>query len=189
MDLIMACGEIISGVVLTAQLNTRGIPARFFTGEQAGIVTDDQFSDAHIKYINPKNILACLKEGLVPVVAGFQGKSENGELTTLGRGGSDTTASALGVALHAEVVEIFTDVEGVMTADPRIVENARLLDDITYNEVCQLARDGAKVIHPRAVEIRLSNMARYRGLLRLRFATTTTENGAASLTYRSNRVG
>jgi len=157
MDLIMACGEIISGVVLTAQLNHRGIPARFFTGEQAGIVTDDQFNNAHIKYINPKNILACLKEGLVPVVAGFQGRAENGELTTLGRGGSDTTASALGVALHAEVVEIFTDVEGVMTADPRIVENARLLDDITYNEICQLARDGAKVIHPRAVEIAMQS--------------------------------
>ncbi len=181
MDLIMTCGEIISGVVLTAQLNTRGIPARFFTGEQAGIVTDDQFSDAHIKYINPKNILACLKEGLVPVVAGFQGKSENGELTTLGRGGSDTTASALGVALHAEVVEIFTDVEGVMTADPRIVENARLLDDITYNEVCQLARDGAKVIHPRAVEIAMQ------GGIPLRVRSTFSDSAGTLITHQNHR--
>ena len=135
-------------MVLVAQLNARGIPARFFTGEQAGIVTDGHFNNAHIQYVNPKNIVTCLQEGLVPVVAGFQGRSENGEWTTLGRGGSDTTASALGVALQAEVIEIFTDVEGIMTADPRIVGNARLLDAITYNEICQLARDGAKVIHP-----------------------------------------
>lgn len=157
MDLLMACGEIISGVVLAAQLESRGIPARFLTGEQAGIVTDGNFNNAHIQYINPKNVIDCLEEGRVPVVAGFQGKAENGELTTLGRGGSDTTASALGVALRAEVIEIFTDVEGVMTADPRIVDNARLLDDITYNEICQLARDGAKVIHPRAVEIAMQS--------------------------------
>ena len=157
MDIIMSCGEIISGVVLAAQLTSSGIPARFLTGEQAGIVTDGVFNNAHIQYINPRNIIACLEEGLVPVVAGFQGKAENGEWTTLGRGGSDTTASALGVALHAEVIEIFTDVEGIMTADPRIVDNARLLDAITYNEICQLARDGAKVIHPRAVEIAMQS--------------------------------
>jgi aspartate kinase len=157
MDIIMSCGEIVSGVVLTAQLNSAGIPARFLTGEQAGIVTDGVFNNAHIQYINPRNVIACLEEGLVPVVAGFQGKAENGEWTTLGRGGSDTTASALGVALHAEVIEIFTDVEGIMTADPRIVDNARLLDAITYNEICQLARDGAKVIHPRAVEIAMQS--------------------------------
>lgn len=153
MDLIMSCGEIISGVVLAAQLTARGIPARFLTGEQAGIVTDGRHNNAHILYVNPRNIVACLENNLVPVVAGFQGVSEDGEWTTLGRGGSDTTASALGVALHAEVIDIFTDVEGIMTADPRIVENARLLDAITYNEICQLARDGAKVVHPRAVEI------------------------------------
>lgn len=157
MDIIMSCGEIISGVVLAAQLTSSGIPARFLTGEQAGIVTDGVFNNAHIQYINPRNIIACLEEGVVPVVAGFQGKAENGEWTTLGRGGSDTTASALGVALHAEVIEIFTDVEGIMTADPRIVDNARLLDAITYNEICQLARDGAKVIHPRAVEIAMQS--------------------------------
>lgn len=157
MDIIMSCGEIISGVVLASQLNARGIPARFLTGEQAGIVTDGHFSNAHILYINPRNIVSCLEEGIVPVVAGFQGIGENGEWTTLGRGGSDTTASALGVALHAEVIDIFTDVDGVMTADPRIVDNARLLDAITYNEVCQLAREGAKVIHPRAIEIAMQS--------------------------------
>lgn len=114
-------------------------------------------------------------------MAGFQGKSENGELTTLGRGGSDTTASALGVALHAEVVEIFTDVEGVMTADPRIVENARLLDDITYNEVCQLARDGAKVIHPRAVEIAMQ------GGIPLRVRSTFSDSAGTLITHQNHR--
>lgn len=153
MDLIMSCGEIISGVLLASQLSAAGIPSRFFTGEQAGVVTDGNFGNAHVLYINSRNIVECLERGITPVVAGFQGVSESGELTTLGRGGSDTTASALGVALNAEIIDIFTDVEGIMTADPRIVNNARLLDVISYNEICQLARDGAKVVHPRAIEI------------------------------------
>lgn len=153
LDYLMACGEIISGVLLSAQLNLYGINAQFFTGSKAGIVTDDQHGDAHILYVNNQNLLKALKEGIVPVVAGFQGVSEKGEVTTLGRGGSDTTASALGVALNAQIIDIFTDVEGIMTADPRIVDNARLLNIITYNEVCQLAREGVKVVHPRAVEI------------------------------------
>lgn len=180
MDIIMSCGEIISGVVLVAQLNARGIPARFFTGEQAGIVTDGHFNNAHIQYVNPKNIVTCLQEGLVPVVAGFQGRSENGEWTTLGRGGSDTTASALGVALQAEVIEIFTDVEGIMTADPRIVGNARLLDAITYNEICQLARDGAKVIHPRAVEIAMQSG------IPLRVRSTFSDSPGTLITHQTH---
>jgi len=153
LDLIMSCGEMISATLLASQLSASGLPARCLTGEQAGLITDGNYGNAHIQYVNPRNILACLEDGFVPIVTGFQGVSENGELTTLGRGGSDTTASALGVALNAEVIDIFTDVEGVMTADPRIVDNARLLDSITYNEICQLARDGAKVVHPRAIEI------------------------------------
>ncbi|MEA1961443.1 MAG: aspartate kinase [Bacillota bacterium] len=153
LDLIMSCGEVISGVVLSNQLSANGIQAKFFTGEQAGITTDGNFGNSHIRYINPKRLTDTLKEGFVAVVAGFQGVSENGELTTLGRGGSDTTAAALGVALNADYIDIFTDVDGVMTADPRIVKDARLLDAITYNEICQLAREGAKVVHPRAIEI------------------------------------
>ncbi|NLV20559.1 MAG: aspartate kinase [Syntrophomonadaceae bacterium] len=153
MDILMSCGETISGVLLTSQFWARNIPAVFLSGEQAGIVTDGNFGDAHILYVDAQKILEHLKEGKVVVVAGFQGIAENGELTTLGRGGSDTTASALGVALNAEYIDIFTDVEGVMTADPRIVKDARLLDAITYNEICQLAREGAKVVHPRAIEI------------------------------------
>ncbi|NLB52312.1 MAG: aspartate kinase [Syntrophomonadaceae bacterium] len=153
LDLIMSCGEMISGIILANYLTANGIKACFLTGEQAGIVTNSNFGDAHILYVNPQKVLDCLEAGLVPVVAGFQGVDEAGRVTTLGRGGSDTTASALGVALDADMIDIFTDVDGVMTADPRIVENARVLQSITYNEICQLARDGAKVIHPRAVEI------------------------------------
>jgi aspartate kinase len=153
MDLIMSCGEIISGVLLTNQLAAMGIKTRFLTGEQAGIITNDNYGNANVLYVNPQNIRNYLEEGITPVVAGFQGVTENGEITTLGRGGSDTTASALGIALNAEIIDIFTDVEGIMTADPRIVNNARLLDAISYNEICQLARDGAKVVHPRAIEI------------------------------------
>jgi aspartate kinase len=142
MDLIMSCGEMISGIILSNQLCARGIPACFLTGEQSGLVTDGKHGNAHVLYVKPKRILQCLEAGLVPVVAGFQGMGENGELTTLGRGGSDTTASVLGVALNAEYIDIFTDVEGIMTADPRIVEDARLINDITYNEICHLLLNG-----------------------------------------------
>jgi len=153
LDILLSCGETICGVLLANQLSAQGIKARFLTGEQAGIITDGNYGNAHIRYVNPQRILECIENGIVAVVAGFQGMGQNGDLTTLGRGGSDTTASALGVALNAEFIDIYTDVEGVMTADPRIVENARLLDSINYNEICQLARDGAKVVHPRAIEI------------------------------------
>jgi len=170
MDLLMSCGEIISGVLLTNYLSSIGIKARFFTGEQAGIVTDGNFGNAHVLYVNPRNILDCLEKGVTPVVAGFQGISENEELTTLGRGGSDTTASALGVALNAEIIDIFTDVEGIMTADPRIVSNARLLEAISYNEICQLAREGARVVNPRAIEIAMQ------GNVPLRVRSTSLDN-------------
>lgn len=153
LDMIMSCGEVISGVLLASHLSAHNLPARFFNGQQAGIYTDGQFGNAHILTVKPENIIDCLNNNIIPIIAGFQGIGQNGEIVTLGRGGSDTTASALGAALKAEVIDIFTDVEGVMTADPRIVSNARLLDSITYNEVCQLAREGAKVVHPRAVEI------------------------------------
>jgi len=153
MDMLLSCGEVISGVVLTNCLLAEGENAVFLTGAQAGIVTDDQHGDAHILRVKTTRILELLETGNIVVIAGFQGVNEQGELTTLGRGGSDTTAAAIGVALNAEVIDIFTDVDGIMTADPRIVKDARLLTMVTYNELCQLAREGAKVIHPRAVEI------------------------------------
>lgn len=153
LDLMMGCGEIISAVVMAGTLQAAGINAVALTGGQAGIMTDHNFSGARIQKIDSTYILRLLEMGKLPVVCGFQGITTDGEITTLGRGGSDTTAAALGAALNAQMVEIYTDVDGIMTADPRIVNNARILDVISYSEVCQLAHQGAKVIHPRAVEI------------------------------------
>ena len=153
LDLLMCCGEIISAVVMAGTLQAAGMDAVVLTGGQAGIITDNNFSNSRIQKIDPSRILTLLKMGKTPVVCGFQGITADGEMTTLGRGGSDTTAAALGAALNAKMVEIYTDVDGIMTADPRIVDNARILDMISYSEVCQLAQQGAKVIHPRAVEI------------------------------------
>lgn len=153
MDLLMSCGEIISGAVMVGTLQSAGMETVLLTGGQAGIITNNCFSDARILRVEPANILQQLDEGKVVIVTGFQGMTEEGHITTLGRGGSDTTAAALGVALDAEAIDIFTDVEGIMTADPRIVEDARLLEVVTYNDICHLAYQGAKVIHPRAVEI------------------------------------
>jgi aspartate kinase len=152
-DLMLNCGEIISGVLMTGAICGLGSPSIFLTGAQAGIITNDQFGDARILRIDPEKIQNNLKEGKVVVVAGFQGITENGDLTTLGRGGSDTTAAALGVALDAEAIEIYTDVDGIKTADPRIVSEAKTLSAVSYTEACQFAHEGAKVIHPRAVEI------------------------------------
>lgn len=154
MDTMMCCGEIISAAVMTATLQAEAINAVALTGGQAGIVTDSQFGMAKIKNIDTEELLRLVSENIVPVVCGFQGvTANNGKFTTLGRGGSDTTAAALGAALGADAVEIYTDVDGIMTADPRIVENATILQSISYEEVCQMAHQGAKVIHPRAVEI------------------------------------
>lgn len=152
-DLLMSCGEIISGVVLTATLQKSGHPAIFLTGAQAGIITDHNFNEARIIQVDPQGVIRHAREGKIVIVAGFQGITSDGEVTTLGRGGSDTTAAALGVALEAARIEIYTDVAGIMTADPRIVADAQPLEAVTYNEICQLAQEGAKVIHPRAVEI------------------------------------
>ncbi|MCL6477014.1 MAG: aspartate kinase [Peptococcaceae bacterium] len=153
MDLLMSCGEIISGVVMAATLQRMGYQAVCLTGSQAGIITDNCFNEARILKVKPDNIIKHAKEGKIVIVTGFQGITQDGEITTLGRGGSDTTAAALGVALDACYVDIYTDVEGIMTADPRIVEEARPREVVTYDEICQLAHEGAKVIHPRAVEI------------------------------------
>lgn len=152
LDLMMGCGEIISAVVMASTLQDAGIEAVVLTGGQAGILTDNQYGNARILKIDPSRIRQELAAGKIPVVCGFQGVTEQGDLTTLGRGGSDTTASALGAALQAETIEIYTDVDGIMTADPRLVPHAHILERISYAEVSQLAHQGAKVIHPRAVE-------------------------------------
>lgn len=152
-DLLMSCGEVISSVVITQALKARGYDGIPLTGAQAGIITDENFGNTRIKEINTQRIKEIMEKNQISVVAGFQGVSDSGEITTLGRGGSDTTACALGAALHAELVEIYTDVEGVMTADPKVVPNAKTLKHVTYTEACELAYQGARVIHPRAAEI------------------------------------
>jgi aspartate kinase len=139
---------------VAANLQAEGIKARALTGGQAGIMTDDRFGAARILKVDATYLRELIDEGTVPVVCGFQGITENGRsITTIGRGGSDTTAAAIGAALKAEAVEIYTDVEGIMTADPRMVKKAEIVECISYGEICQLAYQGAKVIHPRAVEI------------------------------------
>ena len=153
LDMIMSCGEIISGTILATMLDSMGIPATFLTGVQAGITTTKAFSNAKIKKINPKKIQKELADGKVVIIAGFQGGTEDGEITTLGRGGSDTSAVAIGKALGSDLVQIYTDVDGIMTADPRIEPDAKVLKYVDYDEVFQMAEKGAKVIHPRAVEL------------------------------------
>ncbi len=153
MDMLMSCGEIISCVILANTVKKRGYDSIVLTGGQAGIITDESFGDAEVLRVDPKFIYDCIEKNMIPIIAGFQGKSEKGDITTLGRGGSDVTGAIIGEALSAEAVEIYTDVEGVMTADPRIVPDAMVMDTIYYNEVFQMAEYGAKVIHPRAVEV------------------------------------
>jgi aspartate kinase len=152
-DLLMSCGETISAIVMANMLNKFNIKATAITGADAGFVTNNDHMNAKILDMKCDRVFSLLEDHDVVVVAGFQGQSKAGDITTLGRGGSDTTAAALGAAMDAEWIDIFTDVEGVMTADPRIVTNARPLSKVTYNEICNLAYQGAKVIHPRAVEI------------------------------------
>ncbi|MBT2215057.1 aspartate kinase [Virgibacillus dakarensis] len=153
LDLLMSCGETIASVVLSNELQKHHISATALTGAQAGFITSSDFNQAKIRKVNPTRILQEFEQNDVVVVAGFQGQTETGEITTIGRGGSDTTAAALGAALDAEEIQIFTDVNGIMTADPRVVKSARPLDVVTYTEICNLAYQGAKVVHPRAVEI------------------------------------
>lgn len=152
-DLLMSCGEVISAVILSNLLNSNGYESIVLTGRQAGIITDDNFGSAKVLRVNPHRILENLNHGKIVIVAGFQGATEEGDITTLGRGGSDTSAVLLGEALNSKYVEIYTDVDGIMTADPSIVPDARLLENMCYSEVYQLAEEGARVIHPRAVEI------------------------------------
>ncbi|HZK23767.1 MAG TPA: aspartate kinase [Oscillospiraceae bacterium] len=154
-DLLLACGEIIAAAVTAAAVNEAGEEAVALTGWQAGIITDGAFGQAEIVKIKKERILRHLQDNQTVIVAGFQGISDDAEITTLGRGGSDTSAVALGAALNAELVEIYSDVDTVMTADPRLVPEAQPIKNIGYQEVLQMAHQGAKVIHPRAVDLAL----------------------------------
>ncbi|HIV57150.1 MAG TPA: aspartate kinase [Candidatus Stackebrandtia faecavium] len=160
LDMLLTSGERISMALLAMAIKNLGYEARSFTGSQAGMITTAKHGDARIIDVTPGRIRGALDEGAVAIVAGFQGVAQDTKnITTLGRGGSDTTAVALAAALEADVCEIYTDVDGIYTADPRIVSDARNVDTITYEEMLELAASGAKVLHLRAVEYaRRSNM-------------------------------
>ena len=153
MDLLLSTGEIVSSTLLAMALHTAGFRAVALSGPQAGISTDSSFSRARITGIEPKRLIKELDKGNIVIVAGFQGLTAENDIATLGRGGSDTTAVALAAILKAKQCEIYTDVEGVYTADPRVVPEARKLDEIGYEEMLEMATSGAKVMHHRSVEL------------------------------------
>src|SRR5580765_2368094 len=152
MDMLLATGEQTTIALTAMALHALNVPAASLTGAQAGITTDGVHTKARIQNITPKEVHKLLDAGNVVIVAGFQGQTSEGQITTLGRGGSDLTAIALAAALKAQLCQIFTDVDGVYTADPRIVPSARKLDEISYDEMLELAGSGAKVMQLRSVE-------------------------------------
>lgn len=174
MDVLLSTGEQVTIALLCMALEKRGYGARSFTGGQVRILTDDAHTKARIREIDSSRMHAQLQQGNVVVVAGFQGVDENGNITTLGRGGSDTTAVALAAALEADECQIYTDVKGVYTTDPRVVDDAKLLHSITFEEMLELASLGAKVLQIRAVEF----AGKYKVPLRV---LSTFEEGSGTL--------
>jgi len=152
LDMLLTCGERISMALLSMALHEQAVPAISFTGSQSGIITDDAHSQARIVEVRPVRIREELERGKVVIVAGYQGVSRNREVTTLGRGGSDTTAVALAAALGAEACEIYSDVDGIFSADPRVVPEARKLENLDYGTMQELAAAGARVLNAQAVE-------------------------------------
>lgn len=182
-DTLLSVGETISASVFTNMLKEADIKAEAFSGGQAGIITSNHHLNAKITEADTCRLKTALKTLDVAVVAGFQGKAKNGDITTLGRGGSDTSAAALGVSLQADYIDIFTDVDGMMTADPRIVEHARSLPRVSYNEVSNMAYQGAKVIHPRAVEIAMT------AKIPMRIRSTYLESTGTLVTSVADELG
>jgi aspartate kinase len=153
LDVLLSTGEIVSSTLLALALESLGYKAVSLTGAQAGIQTDSSYSRARILRVDTKRVVSELEKGNIVIVAGFQGVTQEMDITTLGRGGSDTTAVALAATLNAEICQIYTDVEGVYTADPHLIRGARKLKDIGYEEMLELASYGARVMHNRAVEL------------------------------------
>ena len=155
LDLVMSVGETLSSAYFSHLLSHNGMPAESFNGRQSGILTDDNAGIAEILDINPARIVEALDNGFIAVVAGFQGVNDKGDIRTLGRGGSDTSAVALASALGAEKVEIFSDVDGIANCDPRQVEGSSYLESISVNQMLAMADEGSRVIHPRAIKASL----------------------------------
>ncbi len=175
-DVLLSSGERVTIALLSIALNSMGYPAKAFTGRQVGIVTDGVHTRARIERVGGERVREALKQGIIPVIAGFQGISGESDVTTLGRGGSDLSAVAIAAALKADLCDIYTDVEGVFTADPNIVSEARKLDKVSYEEMLELASLGAKVLQNRSVEY----AAKYG--VRLRVLSTFKEGSGTLLT-------
>ena len=175
-DVLLSSGERVTIALLSIALNSMGYPAKAFTGRQVGIVTDGVHTRARIERVGGERVREALKQGIIPVIAGFQGISGESDVTTLGRGGSDLSAVAIAAALKADLCDIYTDVEGVFTADPNIVSEARKLDKVSYEEMLELASLGAKVLQNRSVEY----AAKYG--VKLRVLSTFKEGSGTLLT-------
>ena len=174
-DMLLACGEQMSMALMAMQLEELSCPALSLCGWQAGVHTEARHGDARILSVEPQRVRAALEQGKVAVVAGFQGISPSGEITTIGRGGSDTTAVALADAVGADVCRIYTDVKGVYSADPRVVEQARVHREISYDEMLEMAALGAQVLHSRAVELAREKQVR----VEVRSTFAPEDNGTA----------
>ncbi|BAK81183.1 aspartate kinase [Candidatus Arthromitus sp. SFB-rat-Yit] len=156
-DKLISCGEIISAIIFASELRDRGINAIPVVGKDIGIITDDNFGNANILEINTEKIVSLLNDGIVPIIAGFQGITSDGDITTLGRGGSDISAVKLAEVLECNKVQFFKDVDGLMTVDPKIVVNAKSIDEISYEELFELSIFGNNIIHPKAVKIAMES--------------------------------
>jgi aspartate kinase len=187
LDSLLSTGEHISITLVAMMLRSMGVTARSFTAFQVGIFTENVHNKARIVDVKSETLLKALENNEVLVVAGFQGVTESGDITTLGRGGSDTTAVALAAAVGARVCDIYTDVDGIYTADPNIISNAQLLPRISYEEVVEMARLGAQVIHPRAVELarQYSVLLRVRNTFKPNHAGTVIDGGQDMEIYRT----
>jgi len=181
LDMLLTSGERQSTALLSMALRSRGLDAVSFTGSQVGIITDDNHADARIAEIRGERLREALRQGRIPIVAGFQGVSPEREITTLGRGGSDTTAVALAAHLGAQWCDIYTDVSGVFTEDPRQFKGVRLLPELSYQEMLELANGGAQVLHPRACAL----AAKYHVAIRVRSSFRTGEGTVIKESSRS----
>jgi len=152
-DLLLSCGETISACLLVYTLREKGIKAKALTGAQAGIITDGNHNNSRIIQVDTGTIKELIDDNIIPVITGFQGISVEGEITTLGRGGSDTSAAVIAAALEVDSLEIFSDVDSIMTADPKIVRDPKVISKMNYQDIFELTIQGAKVIHPRAAEV------------------------------------
>ncbi len=184
LDVLMITGEQISAALMAMAIQAKGGKSKSFTGPGAGILTDGEHGNARIQRINPAALEKTLRNGIIPVVAGFQGISTDGEITTLGRGGSDTTAIALAAALNAERCDIYTDVNGIYTADPRIAKSAEKLDTLSYDEMLELALNGAQVLNARSVEIARAKNVK----VRVRSTFEPSDSGTLIVSHSSRRA-